>query len=220
MMKDRKSPLSKSKGSSSKLLFFIFSLIVSISIFTVLFTEVSWKQVLQLIREVDQRALIAFFGLSFGMSFFRSWRYLVLLRALGHEAPKVRLFFIVIVRNFFADLLPARLGTTIYIYLVNSRLHIPFAAASATASPSSLALAAVSSRKSRPLCIALPRRDQRRRRERHAALTPHVTLGFGRGCAVLACQALDVPRVRCELAAAWPVVSCATVVASLPLSSR
>jgi len=81
---------------------------------------------------MDRAGLAAFFGLSITMSVFRTWRYVVLLRVSGLRAAKFSLFLVVIVRNLFSDLLPARLGTLIYIYLVNTRLGIPFASATSS----------------------------------------------------------------------------------------
>lgn len=53
----------------------------------------------------------------------------MLLLSSGYETPSLALFLVTIVRNFFSDLLPARLGTLIYIYLIRSRLNIPLAPA-------------------------------------------------------------------------------------------
>ena len=73
-----------------------------------------------------------FLLLSFSMSLFRTWRYLLILGASGYRPNSIALYLVTLVRNFFSDLLPARLGTLIYIYLVQSRLGVPFGAAASS----------------------------------------------------------------------------------------
>jgi len=120
------------KGFVNRLVYAAFSLLVTAGIFGYLFTHVTPSQVIALFREMDLRGLYMFFVLSFAMSFFRTWRYRVALRPAGFAPAKISLFLVVLVRNFFADLLPARLGTVIYVYLVNSRLGVPFGAAASS----------------------------------------------------------------------------------------
>ncbi len=96
------------------------------------FSDVDLGEVKNLLKEVSLPGLGAFLILSFAMSFFRTWRYLVLLRATNEEPPKIPLFLITLVRNLFADLLPARIGTAIYVVLVTTRLKIPFPAAASS----------------------------------------------------------------------------------------
>ena len=127
-------PLMKilSKKYRRQTLFFLFSLIVSIGIFTYLFSVVSIQEVLTLLKNISAQWILLFLLMSFSMSLFRTWRYAVVLNASGYRPNKIALFLITLVRNFFSDLLPARLGTLIYIYLVQSRLGIPFGAAAAS----------------------------------------------------------------------------------------
>ncbi|MCZ7598113.1 MAG: lysylphosphatidylglycerol synthase domain-containing protein [Gammaproteobacteria bacterium] len=60
------------------------------------------------------------------------WRYLVMLRLSGFRPGRAALFPVVVVRNFFSDMLPARIGTLVYVYLVTNRLGIPFGAAASS----------------------------------------------------------------------------------------
>ena len=85
-----------------------------------------------MVRHIPPTAIVVYVIFSFAMSWFRTWRYGLLLQVTGHNAHASALFLITLVRNLFADLLPARLGTLIYIYLVQNRLGIPFGAASAS----------------------------------------------------------------------------------------
>lgn len=115
-----------------RIIYIAFSIAVTVGIFSYLLTRVSLRDVLQLIRGADHRGIMMFLVLSFSMSLFRLWRYQVLLRLSGHAPGSAALFLVVLVRNFFSDLLPARIGSLIYIYLVNSRLAVPFSAAAAS----------------------------------------------------------------------------------------
>jgi uncharacterized protein (TIRG00374 family) len=119
-------------------LYAVFSLIVTIGIFSYLLSHVSLGEVFDLIRGADRRGVAMFLVLSIAMSVFRTWRYLLCLRTSGYVPPSSSLFLVVIVRNFFSDLLPARLGTLIYVYIVTSRLGVPFSAAASSFSLSFL----------------------------------------------------------------------------------
>lgn len=110
-----------------KVQFLLFSVGVTAAVFGYLLTRVSWEQVVQVILDLDFAWLLLFLLFSFFMSLFRTWRYQLLLNVSGYRAANVPLFLITLVRNLFSDLLPARLGTLIYIYLVKSRLAIPLA---------------------------------------------------------------------------------------------
>lgn len=128
--------LSKNKiyqqKSRKRLIFTIVSLGVTVGIFYYLFKFVSPGEVIQLIKGVDRNALAMFVALSFSMSFFRTWRYQILLKLSGYKPSSLALFLVVLVRNFFSDLLPARIGSLIYIFIVNTRLAIPIGPATSS----------------------------------------------------------------------------------------
>ena len=105
--------------------FLFFSAVVSIAILAYLFTKVSLGEVIDAIRGVSPGWIVLFLIFSFSMSLFRTWRYQLVLNVSGYRVDSVVLFLITLVRNFFSDLLPARLGTLIYVYLVKSRLGLP-----------------------------------------------------------------------------------------------
>lgn len=110
----------------------LFSALVTGGIFTYLFSKVSLAEVVGLLRGISVRWIVLFLLLSFSMSLFRTWRSQVVLNVSGHRPDSIALFLIILVRNFFSDLLPARLGTLIYIYLVQTRLGIAFGAAASS----------------------------------------------------------------------------------------
>ncbi len=114
------------------MLYLAFSLLASVSILYYILSHVSLKDILLLIYNADRKAVALFVILSLSMSFFRTWRYLLLLRIAGYSPGKTAMFLVVVVRNFFSDLLPARLGTLVYIFLVNTRLGVPFSSATSS----------------------------------------------------------------------------------------
>ncbi len=111
---------------------FFLSAMVTIFIFSWILSRTSIDEVFNLIFRINKRALILFFVLSLATSLLRTGQYLTLIRHAGFIPPNLPLFLIVLVRNFFSDLLPARLGTLVYIFLVNNRLKIPLAVATST----------------------------------------------------------------------------------------
>jgi len=76
--------------------------------------------------------ILLFIIVSFAQGFFRTWRYKVALQVSGFQPSNVALYLVTFVRNLFSDLLPARLGTLSYIFLVNTRLGIPFSSATSS----------------------------------------------------------------------------------------
>jgi uncharacterized protein (TIRG00374 family) len=107
-------------------LYCLFTIAVSFGVFSYLFSIVSLEAVLEAVKNVSGFYLSIFFAFSVIMSVSRTWRYIVLLRAAGITAKPLAMYLITLVRNLFSDLLPARIGTLIYVYLTQSRLGIPF----------------------------------------------------------------------------------------------
>lgn len=113
----------------SKAIYVILSGAVTAGIFGYLLRFVSLREVFDLIRASDPRGLATFLLFSFAMSVCRTWRYSLILGAAGQRVGSVALFLVTLVRNTFSDLLPARLGTLVYVYVTTTRLGVPFGAA-------------------------------------------------------------------------------------------
>lgn len=112
--------------------FLLLSALVTFFVFYYLFSIISWAEVVNLWANASLLGVLLFLVFSISQSVARTWQYRVLLTVNDTAVPRLPLFLIVIVRNFFSDLLPARLGQLIYIYLVNNRLGIPLALAMAS----------------------------------------------------------------------------------------
>ena len=110
--------------SKKNIVYFIISLLICAAVLVYLFSEISPGQVWALITNANGNALLIFLFLSLTMSFFRTWRYKVLLNFSGQQPNPFALYLVVLIRNFCSDLLPARTGSLIYILLLKKRLGI------------------------------------------------------------------------------------------------
>jgi uncharacterized protein (TIRG00374 family) len=113
-------------------IFFVFSALVTGGVFFYLLSMVSLAEIIDILRGIKIRWILLFLLLSFSASLFRAWRSQLVLNASGYRPDSLVLFLIILVRNLFSDLLPARLGTLIYIYLVQTRLGIAFGPAASS----------------------------------------------------------------------------------------
>ena len=113
------------KGS----LYTLISLLLTVVILGSFLSQISPGEVLNLIREADLGGVLMFLVLSFTMNIFRTWRYRLLLGLSGYAPPRFSMFMVVLVRNLFSDLLPARVGTLAYVAVVTTRLGVPMQAA-------------------------------------------------------------------------------------------
>lgn len=110
----------------------LFTIGTTASIFIYLFSVVSPQEVIGVIKEISWPGVWMFVIFSIFMNIARTWRYMVIIQLSGFRPGGVVMYLVTLVRNLFADLLPARLGTLIYIYLINTRVGIPFAVATSS----------------------------------------------------------------------------------------
>jgi len=113
----------------TRTLYVVFSLAVTVVLLGYLFRSISLSEVINLVRNLDQRGLLMFLVCSFAAAICRTWRYALVLGTAGHQPGKAALFLATLVRNTFADLLPARIGSLVYVYIMTTRLGVPFGAA-------------------------------------------------------------------------------------------
>jgi uncharacterized protein (TIRG00374 family) len=118
--------------SPKQMVLYLLSVSVSVAVFFYLQATISLDELGAILRQVSPLGLALFVVFSLTMSVFRTWRYALLLRISGHAANNQVLFLITLVRNLFSDLLPARLGTLIYIYLARTRMGVSWSSASAS----------------------------------------------------------------------------------------
>jgi uncharacterized membrane protein YbhN (UPF0104 family) len=116
--------------SRRKIVSLIVSLVLSVFLLAVLFRQVRAQDVLASLRDIFLPGLAAYAGISLLAAFLRAWRYRLLLEpgACGWGP----LILVTLARNAFEDLLPARLGSLSYIYLLDARLGVAFESAASS----------------------------------------------------------------------------------------
>ena len=112
------------------LLTFILSVAVSALLLTWLFRQVDMALLRQSLESIHVPALFAFTAFALTGAWLRAWRYKLLL------APAsigwVPILMVTFIRNLFIDLLPARLGSISYVYVLNARLGLRFDSAASS----------------------------------------------------------------------------------------
>lgn len=114
------------------LLYCFLSLLVSSSVFVYLFNRITLVEITSAVMKVPLWFLVMFVVYSLSMSICRAWRYQILLKVTNEPPGYLSLFLVTLVRNLFSDLLPARVGSVVYIYLVNKRLNVPLYSATSS----------------------------------------------------------------------------------------
>lgn len=116
--------------AKNRLVYVGLSLAVSAALLAVLFTQVRARDFGQTLASLYLPALLAYMAVSLASTWLRAWRYKWLL------APEKigwgNMFLVTFIRNSFDDLLPARLGSLSYIYVLNKRLGFSFESAAST----------------------------------------------------------------------------------------
>ena len=120
------------RAQHPQLVYAALSLAVSVGVLSYLYAQVSLAAVWRMITSSYVPALCGFVALAMTLQVLRTIRYGLVLNRLGWSARPVPLFLVVLVRGLFVDLLPARLGELVFIYLVRSRLRIPIGPAVAS----------------------------------------------------------------------------------------
>jgi uncharacterized protein (TIRG00374 family) len=110
----------------------LLSALMTFIVFSYLFTRITWGEVSRLIVSLDWTWVVLFVALSQSQHLVRTWRYRLLLRSAGQTIRFGQLFIVVLVRAFCVDLLPARSGELVYVYLLRTRLGIELGAAAAS----------------------------------------------------------------------------------------
>ncbi|MEE8378267.1 MAG: lysylphosphatidylglycerol synthase transmembrane domain-containing protein [Candidatus Aminicenantaceae bacterium] len=107
-----------------KIGYILLSLTVSVVLIWMLLGKIETKDFLYTFSHIFIPALLAFFAISLFGSFLRAWRYKLLLYP--QKISWANIFLVTFIRNIFVDLLPARIGSLSYIYILNKRFNISF----------------------------------------------------------------------------------------------
>lgn len=115
-----------------KVIYTIISLAITVGIMGYLLKGISFRDLRNKAGDMDPNALLCFIVLSFNQLFFRTWRYQILLKNAGVSVGNIAMVLTTQIRNFFSDLLPARLGTLSFVWVTTQRLNVPLESASST----------------------------------------------------------------------------------------
>jgi len=115
---------------NNKLGYILLSLAISLLLLWILGSTIRVEELVLTIRNIHLPFLFVFFLLSLSNSSLRALRYKWLL----HPAPISfgNVFLVTMIRNLFVDLLPARVGSLSYIYILNKRLNFSFETAASS----------------------------------------------------------------------------------------
>ncbi|MFU8780887.1 MAG: lysylphosphatidylglycerol synthase transmembrane domain-containing protein [Kiritimatiellia bacterium] len=111
------------------LLFILLGFLLAGSIFYYLFSRITWGQVVDVWQQMDRRLVCLFVIVMIGHQWVRTWRYRIILQAMNQQIGWIRLFLTVLVRGVCVDMLPARTGELVYIYILRTRLGVDLGAA-------------------------------------------------------------------------------------------
>lgn len=107
----------------------VVSLLIAIAILYYLFSHFTLRELIDTLIAVDSRLFALFVCTSLTTSILRVLRYRLLLSVSGFRPRFSLLFLATLVRNMCSDLLPARMGLLIEVYLLSSRLGVKLASA-------------------------------------------------------------------------------------------
>jgi uncharacterized membrane protein YbhN (UPF0104 family) len=114
----------------NKLLYVAISAAVSAALLWLLLRQIRTEEIGQTLARIYIPALLLYASVALLAAFLRAWRYKWLLRpqAIGWG----NILLVTFIRNSLIDLLPARLGSLSFIYVLNRRLGFRFEQATAT----------------------------------------------------------------------------------------
>jgi hypothetical protein len=121
-VKAREAPARESARGGHDLLRFVGSVLVSAALCALLLRRISLGELWRWLTQVDRTLFAAYMGLSITGLLARSYRYRLLI---GDWVGLGTLTLVTAVRNFLVDLLPARVGSLSYVYLLTRRFGVP-----------------------------------------------------------------------------------------------
>ncbi|MFW6131446.1 MAG: lysylphosphatidylglycerol synthase transmembrane domain-containing protein [Candidatus Aminicenantaceae bacterium] len=116
--------------SKNKIVYIGLSFVISVVLIYILLNQIKPEDVSLTIRNLYYPGIIIFIIIAFTGSILRAVRYKMLLSP--HSINFGNIFLVTLVRNLFVDLLPARIGSFSYIYILNKRFKYKFEEATST----------------------------------------------------------------------------------------
>ncbi len=110
--------------------YIILSAIVSALLLWLLFSRIKAEDVISTLSRIYVPGLLIYMAVALAGAWLRAWRYKWLLRP--QPIGWGNILMVTFIRNSLIDLLPARLGSLSFIYVLNRRLNFAFEAAAST----------------------------------------------------------------------------------------
>jgi hypothetical protein len=108
----------------NKFFYLILSFIISVILIYILLSQIETEDLVQTFRGIYYPTLFVFVVIALAGTMLRAWRYKYLLQP--QPIGWGNIFLVTLIRNLFVDLLPARIGSLSYIYILNKRLNFSF----------------------------------------------------------------------------------------------
>ncbi|TRZ89057.1 UPF0104 family protein [bacterium] len=105
----------------------IISILLSVLLMGLLLSRIEAKEFAETLTRIFLPALIAYMAMALLGAVLRAWRYKIFLSP--QPIRRRDLLMATFIRNSFVDLLPARIGSLSFIYVLNKRLDFAFEAA-------------------------------------------------------------------------------------------
>lgn len=116
--------------SKSKIFYISLSAVLSIVLIGFLLSRIKTEDLARTFTQIYYPALLAYVGISLVSAWLRAWRYKWLL--LPQRISWGNILLVTFIRNCLDDLLPARIGSLSYIYVLNRRLNFSFESAASS----------------------------------------------------------------------------------------
>jgi len=114
----------------NRLFYILISALISIALLWLLFSQIKTEDIISTISRIYIPTLVAYMAVALIAAWLRAWRYKLLLKP--QPISWGNIFLVTFIRNSLIDLLPARLGSLSYIYVLNKRLNFPFETATSS----------------------------------------------------------------------------------------
>ncbi|MCX7974849.1 MAG: flippase-like domain-containing protein [Candidatus Aminicenantes bacterium] len=112
------------KKRRRRVFYLLLSLVISGILIYLLFSQISIQNFIFTLKNLYWPSLLAYMIISLTGALIRAWRYRLLLKP--DQVSWSGIILVTLVKNSLVDLLPARLGSLSYIYLLNRRLGLAF----------------------------------------------------------------------------------------------
>lgn len=114
----------------NKVVYVALSAAVSAVLMALLLSRIETRELAETFSRLYVPAILGYMLIALAGAWLRAWRYKLLL--LPHRIGWRNILLVTFIRNSLIDLLPARIGSLSYIYVLNRRLSFPFEVATST----------------------------------------------------------------------------------------